>query len=78
MQEINMAALYTLNEQIFANTNNAAHGTKVPANARLLFSNGQVGQRFDGSIPDPPAEQLEVISNVSVSFSKPRICHSMR
>ena len=56
-----MAVLHTLNEQIFANTNNAAHGTEVPANARLLFSNGQVGQRLDGSIPDSPAEQVEVI-----------------
>ena len=61
MQEINMAVLHTLNEQIFANTNNAAHGTEIPANARLLFSNGQVGQRLDGSIPDSPAEQVEVI-----------------
>ena len=56
-----MATFHTLNDQVFANTNNAAHGTEIPANARLLFSNGQVGQRLDGSIPDTPAEQVEVI-----------------
>ena len=56
-----MATFHTLNDQVFANTNNAAHGTEIPANARLLFSNGQVGQRLDGSIPDSPAEQVEVI-----------------
>tara|TARA_Y100000766_G_C18556970_1_gene435805 strand:- start:149 stop:376 length:228 start_codon:yes stop_codon:yes gene_type:complete len=39
MQEINMAVLHTLNEQIFANINNAAHGAEIPANSRLLFSN---------------------------------------
>ena len=60
-QEIYMAVLHTRNEQIFANTNNAAHGTEIPDNARLLVSNGQVGQRLDGSIPDSPPEQVEVI-----------------
>jgi len=39
MQEINMAVLHTLNEQIFANINKAANGAEIPANSRLLFSN---------------------------------------
>lgn len=56
-----MATFHVLNDKICAHTNDAAHGTEIPANARLLFSNGQVGSRMDGSIPDSPAEQIDVI-----------------
>jgi enamine deaminase RidA (YjgF/YER057c/UK114 family) len=34
---------------------------EVPANARLLFCNGQVGARLDGSVPESPRQQIEVI-----------------
>ena len=56
-----MAMFHVLNDQICAHANNAAHGSKISANARLLFSNGQFGSRLDGSIPGSPAEQVEVI-----------------
>ena len=33
---------------------------EVPPNARLLFCNGQVGARPDGTVPEDTSEQLEV------------------
>ena len=33
----------------------------MPARARLLFTNGQVGTKPDGSTPEATAEQVEVI-----------------
>ena len=56
-----MLTVHTLNDQIHAHSNNAAHGTEVPPNARILFCNGQVGARLDGTVPEDPLEQLEVI-----------------
>jgi 2-iminobutanoate/2-iminopropanoate deaminase len=56
-----MLTVHTLNDRICAHSNNAAHGTEVPANARILFCNGQVGARLDGTVPDDPLEQIEVI-----------------
>jgi 2-iminobutanoate/2-iminopropanoate deaminase len=56
-----MLTVHTLNDRICAHSNNAAHGTEVPANARILFCNGQVGARLDGTVPDDPPEQIEVI-----------------
>jgi enamine deaminase RidA (YjgF/YER057c/UK114 family) len=56
-----MLTAYTLNDRICAHSHNAAHGMEVSPNARLLFCNGQVGARKDGTVPDDPAEQLEVI-----------------
>lgn len=56
-----MLKAHTLNDQICAHFNNAAHGMEVPANARLLFCNGQVGARPDGIVPEEPLEQVEVI-----------------
>jgi len=56
-----MLTVHTLNDRICAHSNNAAHGTEVPTNARLLFCNRQVGARLDGTIPDGPLEQIEVI-----------------
>jgi 2-iminobutanoate/2-iminopropanoate deaminase len=53
--------VHTLNDRICGHANNAAHGIEVPPNARILFCNGQVGARLDGSVPDEPREQLEVI-----------------
>ncbi|MEM7778567.1 MAG: RidA family protein [Pseudomonadota bacterium] len=56
-----MLKAHTLNDQICAHFNNAAHAVEVPPNARLLFCNGQVGARHDGTVPDDPREQLEVV-----------------
>jgi enamine deaminase RidA (YjgF/YER057c/UK114 family) len=56
-----MLTAYTLNDRICAHSNNAAHATEVPLNARILFCNGQVGARLDGTVPEDPREQLEVI-----------------
>jgi enamine deaminase RidA (YjgF/YER057c/UK114 family) len=56
-----MLTVHTLNDRICAHSNNAAHGTEVPPNARILFCNGQVGACLDGTVPEDPLEQLEVI-----------------
>jgi enamine deaminase RidA (YjgF/YER057c/UK114 family) len=56
-----MLTAYTLNDRICAHSNSAAHAMEVPANARLLFCNGQVGARLDGSVPELPLDQIEVI-----------------
>ena len=56
-----MLTVHMLNDRICAHSNNAAHGTEVPANARILFCNGQVGARLDGTVPEDPLEQIEVI-----------------
>jgi enamine deaminase RidA (YjgF/YER057c/UK114 family) len=65
-----MLTAHTLNDRIRAHSHNAAHGMEVPANARILFCNGQVGARLDGTIPDEPQEQIEVILAASrMTFS---------
>ena len=56
-----MLTVHTLNDRICAHSTNAAHGTEVSANARILFCNGQVGARLDGTVPKDPPEQIEVI-----------------
>ena len=56
-----MLTVRTLNDRICAHSHNAAHGTEVPPNARILFCNGQVGARLDGTVPEDPREQIEVI-----------------
>ena len=56
-----MLIAHTLNDQIRAHSNNAAHGMELPPNARILFCNGQVGARLDGSVPEEPLEQIRVI-----------------
>src|SRR5262245_51654876 len=56
-----MLTAHTLNDRICAHSGNAAHGTEVPPNARILFCNGQVGARPDGTVPEGPLEQIEVI-----------------
>jgi 2-iminobutanoate/2-iminopropanoate deaminase len=56
-----MLTVHTLNDRICAHSGNAAHGMEVPANARILFCNGQVGARLDGTVPKDPPEQIEVI-----------------
>ena len=56
-----MLKVHVLNDQICAHSNNAAHSIEVPAGARLLFCNGQVGAHKDGTVPIDPTEQIEVI-----------------
>jgi len=56
-----MLTIHTLNDRICAHSNSAAHGTEIPRNARILFCNGQVGARLDGTVPEDPLEQIEVI-----------------
>jgi enamine deaminase RidA (YjgF/YER057c/UK114 family) len=56
-----MLKIHTLNDRICPHTNDAAHGVEIPPGARLLFTNGQVGARKDGTVPDDIAEQFEVI-----------------
>ena len=47
-------------DQLYRHSSNVAHGVEVPAGARLLFTNGQVGTRPDGVTPGTTAEQTEV------------------
>ncbi len=48
-------------DELHHHRRNVAHGVEVPAGARLLFTNGQVGTKPDGSTPETAAEQVEVI-----------------
>ena len=54
-----MLKLHVL-DQLYRHSSNVAHGVEVPAGARLLFTNGQVGTRPDGTTPETTAEQIEV------------------
>jgi enamine deaminase RidA (YjgF/YER057c/UK114 family) len=56
-----MLKVHTLNDRVCPHFNNAAHGVEVPPGARLLFTNGQVGARPDGTVPREVGEQFEVI-----------------
>jgi 2-iminobutanoate/2-iminopropanoate deaminase len=56
-----MLTVHMLNDRICAHSNNAAHATEIPPNARILICNGQVGARPDGTVPENPREQIEVI-----------------
>ncbi|MBG05051.1 MAG: enamine deaminase RidA [Rhodospirillaceae bacterium] len=56
-----MTKFHLLNDRICPHSNDAAHGVEIPAGARLLFTNGQVGSRPDGTIPTDPSEQIEII-----------------
>ena len=56
-----MLITHVLNDRICALSSNAAHAMEVPPNARLLFCNGQVGARLNGTVPDTPRQQFEVI-----------------
>ena len=48
-------------DELYHHSSNVAHGVEVPAGARLLFTNGQVGTKRDGSTPGTTAEQAEVV-----------------
>ncbi len=48
-------------DELYHHSSNVAHGVEVPAGARLLFTNGQVGTRPDGVTPESTADQAGVI-----------------
>ncbi len=48
-------------DNLYHHSGNVAHGVEVPAGARLLFTNGQVGTKPDGTTPETTAEQAEVV-----------------
>jgi 2-iminobutanoate/2-iminopropanoate deaminase len=48
-------------DELYHHSSNVAHGVEVPAGARLLFTNGQVGTKLDGTTPRTTAEQAEIV-----------------
>jgi len=48
-------------DELYPHSSRVAHGVEVPAGARLMFTNGQVGTKPDGSTPDAVTDQLDVI-----------------
>ena len=48
-------------DELFQHSSNVAHGVEVPAGARLLFTNGQVGTKPDGATPESTSDQTEVV-----------------
>jgi enamine deaminase RidA (YjgF/YER057c/UK114 family) len=48
-------------DELYHHSSNGAHGVEVPAGARLMFTNGQVGIKPDGVTPEATADQAEVI-----------------
>jgi len=55
-----MLKLHVL-DGLYRHSSNVAHAVEVPAGARLLFTNGQVGTRVDGTTPQTTAEQAQVV-----------------
>ncbi|MGQ0581229.1 MAG: RidA family protein [Reyranella sp.] len=55
-----MLKIHVLDE-LRQHSSNVAHGVEIPAGARLLFTNGQVGTRPDGSTPEGTADQAKVV-----------------
>ena len=55
-----MLKLHVL-DGLYRHSSNVAHGVEVPAGARLLFTNGQVGTKLDGTTPESTAEQATVV-----------------
>lgn len=48
-------------DELYHHSSNVAHGVEVPAGARLMFTNGQVGTKPDGSTPEATADQADVV-----------------
>jgi 2-iminobutanoate/2-iminopropanoate deaminase len=48
-------------DDLYHHSSNVAHGVEVPAGARILFTNGQVGTKLDGTTPKTTAEQAEIV-----------------
>ena len=55
-----MLKIHVLDE-LYHHSSHVAHGVEVPAGARLMFTNGQVGTRPDGATPEAAVDQAEVI-----------------
>jgi enamine deaminase RidA (YjgF/YER057c/UK114 family) len=55
-----MIEVHVLNE-LFQHSSNVAHGVEVSPGTRLLFTNGQVGTKPDGTTPDSTSDQTEVV-----------------
>jgi enamine deaminase RidA (YjgF/YER057c/UK114 family) len=47
-------------DRLYRHSSHVAHGVEVPAGARLLLTNGQVGTKPDGTTPETAAAQAEV------------------
>ncbi len=47
-----MLKIHVLDE-LYHHSSNVAHGVEVPAGARLMFTNGQVGTKPDGVLSIP-------------------------
>ena len=48
-------------DELWQHSGKAAHGVEVPPGTRLLFTNGQIGTKPDGTTPSTTIEQTEVI-----------------
>ncbi len=48
-------------DALYHHSSNVAHAVEVPAGARLMFTNGQVGTTADGATPEATADQAEVM-----------------
>ena len=48
-------------ENIHKPLGNYMHQVEITGNERMLILSGQVGMRADGSVPDHPLEQMEVV-----------------
>jgi enamine deaminase RidA (YjgF/YER057c/UK114 family) len=46
---------------LYRHSSNVAHGVELPPGARLLFTNGQVGTKPDGTTPATVEEQADVV-----------------
>ena len=55
-----MLKIHVLDE-LYQHSSHVAHGVEVPAGARLLFTNGQVGTKPDGTTPEAVADQADVV-----------------
>lgn len=55
-----MLKLHAL-DNLWQHSSNAAHGVEVPAGTRLLFTNGQVGTKPDGTTPETTVDQTAVV-----------------
>lgn len=48
-------------EDLWQHSSKVAHGVEVSAGQRLLFTNGQVGTKPDGTTPETTIDQTEVV-----------------
>jgi 2-iminobutanoate/2-iminopropanoate deaminase len=48
-------------DDLYHHSSDVAHGVEVSAGARILFTNGQVGTKLDGTTPKTTAEQADIV-----------------